>query len=50
MTLVFLDSADPILIRDLEGRILDSNHEAERVFGWTRDELLGREAGHLLAW
>ncbi len=49
MQLVFLDSADPILIRDLEGRILDSNHEVERVFGWTREELLGRESGHLLA-
>ena len=28
---------------------MDSNHEVERVFGWTREELLGREAGHFLA-
>ena len=49
MQLVFLDSADPILIRDLEGRVVDSNHEVERVFGWTREELLGRDSGHLLA-
>lgn len=49
MKLVFLDSADPIVIRDLDGRIMDSNHEVERVFGWTRDELRGQEAGHLLA-
>ena len=49
MKLVFLDSADPILIRDLEGRVMDSNHEVERVFGWTREELLGQESGHLLA-
>lgn len=49
MKLVFLDSADPILIRDLEGRVIDSNHEVERVFGWTREELLGRETGELLA-
>jgi PAS domain S-box-containing protein len=49
MTKVFLDSADPIVIRDLEGRILDANHEVERVFGWTREELLGQPAGQFLA-
>ena len=49
MQLVFLDSADPILIRDLDGHVVDANHEVERVFGWTREELLGRQAGDLLA-
>jgi PAS domain S-box-containing protein len=49
MTMVFLDSADPIVIRDLEGRILDANHEVERVFGWTREEVLGEPAVQFLA-
>jgi PAS domain S-box-containing protein len=49
MTMVFLDSADPMVIRDLEGRVVDANHEVERVFGWSREELLGHEAGHFLA-
>lgn len=49
MTKVFMDSADPIVIRDIEGRVIDANHEVERVFGWSRDELLGRQTKHLLA-
>jgi PAS domain S-box-containing protein len=47
MTKVFMDSADPIVIRDLEGRVLDVNHETERVFGWSRDELIGKRTDHL---
>jgi PAS domain S-box-containing protein len=27
---------------DIEGRIVDWNAEAERVFGWSRDEAVGR--------
>ena len=41
MSKVFMDAIDPILIEDLSGRILDLNTEAERTYGWTRDELLG---------
>ncbi len=41
MSKVFRDGADPILIEDLKGRILDLNAEAERAYGWSRDELLG---------
>ena len=48
MTNVFMDGADPIIINDLDGRVLDANFEIERVFGWTRDELLGQEATQLL--
>lgn len=48
MTKVFMDGADPIVIFDLNRRVLDMNHEAERVFGWTRDELLGGTTRHLL--
>src|SRR3954470_810436 len=48
MTKVFMDGADPIVIRDLDGRIIDANREVERVFGWTRDELLGHSVNDLL--
>ena len=37
MTKVFMDAADPILIRDLQGRIIEVNDEVQRTFGWTRD-------------
>lgn len=48
MTRVFMDGADPIVIRDLEGRILDVNCEVQRVFGWTREELIGQRTQHVL--
>ncbi len=41
---VFMDGADPIIIEDLSGIVLDLNGEAERAYGWTRDELIGRKA------
>ena len=37
-----MDTADPILIEDLDGRVQDMNLEAERAYGWSRVELLGR--------
>lgn len=49
MTKVFMDSADPIVIRNLEGAVIDVNHETERVFGFSREELIGRRTTHLLA-
>jgi two-component system, LuxR family, sensor kinase FixL len=39
---VFTDSVHPILIKDLSGRIVDTNPAAERQYGWTRDELIGQ--------
>lgn len=48
MTKVFMDSADPIIIRDMQGRILDVNREVERVFGWTREELVGKQPKEFL--
>jgi PAS domain S-box-containing protein len=38
---VFLNAADPIIIEDLQGVILEVNREAERAYGWTRDQLVG---------
>lgn len=42
MTKIFMDSADPIVIRDLQGCVIDVNHEFERVLGWKRDEVIGK--------
>ena len=38
---VFMDAADPIIIEDVFGRIVELNPEAELAYGYTRDELLG---------
>lgn len=48
MTSVFLEGADSIVIRDLEGRVLDVNNETERLFGWSRQEVLGKQTKHVL--
>jgi len=45
---VFMDGADPIIIEDLSGTIIDLNHEAERVYGWSRGELLGQPISTLI--
>lgn len=42
MSKVFMDGADPIIIEDLEGRIVDLNNLAAQAYGWSRDELLGQ--------
>jgi PAS domain S-box-containing protein len=39
---VFMDAATPILIENLEGVVLDANPEAERRYGFTRHELIGK--------
>ena len=46
--LYILDQArDAIIIRDLEGRIQYFNNGAERLFGWTADEVRGRRTTDL---
>lgn len=42
MSEVFQDSADPVIILALNGEITDVNGQAERAYGYTRDQLLGR--------
>jgi PAS domain S-box-containing protein len=39
---VFRDAADPIIIEDLSGTIIEMNREAEQSYGWSRDELIGK--------
>ena len=43
-----LDKArDAILVRDLEGKVLYWNNGAERIYGWTRQEAIGRNVRDL---
>ena len=41
MSKVFMDAADPIIIEDLDGIIVEMNAEAENAYGWSREELIG---------
>ncbi len=45
---VFMDAADPIVIEDLSGIIVDLNREAEREYGWRRNELIGKSIRSLI--
>jgi len=42
MSKVFMDAADPILLQDLDGTIREVNAEMERLYGWSREELVGK--------
>ena len=42
MLKVFMDAADPIIIEDLDGIVIEMNDEAVRSYGWSREELLGK--------
>jgi two-component system sensor histidine kinase/response regulator len=39
---VFMAAADPIIIEDLEGLVLEMNPAAEGLYGWTAQELVGK--------
>jgi PAS domain S-box-containing protein len=45
---VFMDAADPIIIENLSGIIIDMNWEAEREYGWQRQELIGKSIRSLI--
>ncbi len=40
MSKVFEEGADPIVVEDLRGMIVNANAEASRIYGWTREELV----------
>ncbi len=42
MSKVFMESIDPIFVRDLEGNVIDLNRAAEETYGWRREELTGK--------
>jgi PAS domain S-box-containing protein len=46
---VFLNATDPIVIEDLGGKIVEVNREAVRVYGYTREELIGSPVSMLPA-
>jgi two-component system CheB/CheR fusion protein len=48
MSKVFMDAADPILIEDLSGRIIEANREAVDAYGGTREELIGANINILI--
>ena len=39
---VFMEAADPIIIEDLSGIVVELNREAEIEYGWSREELIGK--------
>lgn len=39
---------DAFVSADMEGRVLDWNRRAEQLFGWTRQEALGRDVADLI--
>jgi two-component system cell cycle sensor histidine kinase/response regulator CckA len=45
--LVFDTISDGVIVMDVEGSVTDWNPAAERIFGYTRDEMLGRDIAHI---
>lgn len=48
MSKVFMDATDPIIIEDFSGDIMHANEEAIRVYGWSREELVGNNVDLLV--
>ena len=42
MSKVFMDAADPIIIEDLNGHVLDLNREAIGAYGWAEEAIIGK--------
>lgn len=46
---LLIDTAnDAVVTIDAESTIIDWNHTAEKMFGWTREEALGQKVHHLI--
>jgi len=48
MSTVFQDAADPMIIEDLNGIVTNMNYEAERAYGWKKEELIGLSINTLI--
>jgi two-component system CheB/CheR fusion protein len=48
MSKVYMDGADPIVIEDLSGHIVDLNEEALRAYRWSRQEIIGQPVSKLI--
>jgi two-component system cell cycle sensor histidine kinase/response regulator CckA len=46
--LLFNTLLDAVVITDTEGRVVDWNRAAERLYGYTREEVLGKNSVHVL--
>ena len=42
------EASEAIFVRDLDDRITSWNHGAQRLYGWSADEVIGRQAAELL--
>jgi PAS domain S-box-containing protein len=49
LTRIIEGTADAIIVRDAAGRITSWNPAAEAIFGWTAQEMEGKDAGRLVA-
>jgi two-component system sensor histidine kinase/response regulator len=45
---IFEASFDAIIGMDAEGRMTDCNHQAEKIFGWKKNEIIGKKLGDMI--
>ena len=43
MSSIYMDSSDAIIIEDKNGKIIGVNNEAIKSYGWSREQLIGKE-------
>ncbi|RKX70821.1 hypothetical protein DRP53_03725 [candidate division WOR-3 bacterium] len=46
---LFESAQEAVVLGDNEGKIIDVNHEFTRIFGYSREEAIGRNADYLIA-
>ena len=47
-SILFESAPDPMIVSDCDGRIVELNAEAEKAFGYSREELIGRKIEKLI--
>ena len=48
LQLVLETALDAVVVMDSKGLVLDWNFQAEKIFGWSRAEVIGREMGQFI--